>query len=115
MQSDIHKASKKRLEPDHPITMISLLRLSKALATKGDIKKAIKIAKKARERRVKILDDEHPSIVAAQAWLEQLLARKQSKINIVADVTEDMGPTRDREKSLEEETNKDHSRGFLDR
>lgn len=115
IQSDIYKTSKKEVGPDHPITLTSLLRLSEASAAKGDVKEAVKIAKRAKERREKILGKNHPDTVAAEAWLEQLQARKKSKVNVAADVAEDVGTTRDRGKSLGEEGNRDHARGFLGR
>jgi len=108
-QNNIHKASEKEIGPDHPVTLTSLLRLSEASAAKGDVKSAVKIAKRARERREKVLGNKHPDTVAAEAWLEQLQERRKSKINVAAEVVEDVGTTRDRGKSLGEEAHRDRS------
>lgn len=115
IQSDMHKALEKEIGPDHPVTLTSFLRLSEASAAKGDMKRALKIAKSAKERREKVLSNKHPDTVAAEAWLELLQARKRSKAHVSADVVVDVGAMGDRGKSPGNEANKDHARGFFGR
>ncbi len=115
IQRDTHKALKREVGPDHPVTLTSLVRLSKASAAKGDVRRAVETAERARERRERILGKEHPDTVAAEAWLEQLQVRKKSKVNVAADVVEDMGTARDRGRSLGREAHKDHAKGFFGR
>lgn len=71
-QQDIHRALVKALGSDHPLTLTSLVRLSEAAAARGDREGALKAAKKASERRAKVLGSQHPDTIASKAWVERL-------------------------------------------
>lgn len=95
-QRDMHVALEKKLGPNHPLTLTSLLRLSEALTAKKDVKMALKIAKKVRERREKVLKSTHPETVAAAAWVDRLEDRKKQKSYEDAQVVADIMTRKDR-------------------
>lgn len=58
-QRDMHVALEKKLGPNHPLTLTSLLRLSEALTAKKDVIGAMKIAKKVRLRGGRRFSSQH--------------------------------------------------------
>ncbi len=79
LQQEAHADLKKFLGPDHPTTLLSLHRISEVLAEKKDFQKALKTAKKVRDRRDKIWKSKHPDTIAAEVWIEELEARRKQK------------------------------------
>lgn len=111
-QKDIHEALEKKLGPDHPLTLLSLLRISEALAAKNDIKRASKTAKRVRQRREKVLKSGHPDTLAAAVWAEQLenMKKEKSSGDTSAEVTRE-GPQKQKAKSAGDETKEDRPKG----